>query len=112
MSKKLEAIQRLRPNAEFVLRGDVLEWMDETQTEPTEQEIADEIAYLEGDGYKKEQLQAELEAEARQIAMEEIINERLPTVAMANIKAKIDSGEINENARKALRDEIQKTKEK
>ena len=54
MSKKVEAIQRLRPNAEFVLRGDELEWLDETQTEPTAQEIADEIAYLESPEYEVE----------------------------------------------------------
>ena len=54
MTKKVEAIQRLRPNAEFVLRGDVLEWLDETQTEPTAQEIADEIAYLESPEYEVE----------------------------------------------------------
>lgn len=43
---KAKAIQFIRPNAEFVLRGDELEWLDANQTQPTEQEIADGfIAY-------------------------------------------------------------------
>ena len=41
------AIQSLRPNAEFVLRGDQLEWLDQNQTEPTAEEIAAEAARLE-----------------------------------------------------------------
>ena len=43
---KAEAIDSLRPGAEWVLRGDVLEWLDQTQTEPTEAEIDTEIARL------------------------------------------------------------------
>lgn len=39
-------IKKIRPNAEFTLRGDDLEWLDETQTKPTESEIeAGWIAY-------------------------------------------------------------------
>jgi hypothetical protein len=36
---KVKAIQFIRPNAEFTLTGDVLEWFDEEQTEPTNKEI-------------------------------------------------------------------------
>ena len=43
---KIDAIRSLRPDSEWVLRGDVLEWMDSTQTEPTEAEIQTEIARL------------------------------------------------------------------
>jgi hypothetical protein len=43
---KSDALQSLRPGAEWVLRGDVLEWLDQTQTEPTEAEIDTEIARL------------------------------------------------------------------
>lgn len=53
---KTKAIQFIRPNAEFVLRGDDLEWLDESQTEPTEKEI--EAGWL---AYKKAQ-DAELKA--------------------------------------------------
>jgi hypothetical protein len=46
MIKKPQAIQSLRPNAEWVLRGDDLEWLDTNQTQPTEAEITAEVARL------------------------------------------------------------------
>jgi len=46
---KVDAILSLRPGAEWVLRGDVLEWMDSNQTEPTEAEIQAEIVRLQAD---------------------------------------------------------------
>jgi len=46
---KVDAIQSLCPNAEFVLRGDELEWLDTEQTRPTDAEIAAEITRLEAD---------------------------------------------------------------
>ena len=45
-----DALQALRPGAEWVLRGntyDGLEWLDQVQTKPTEEEVNDEIAALE-----------------------------------------------------------------
>jgi hypothetical protein len=47
MIDKSTAIQSLRPGAEWVLRGDELEWVDEVQSQPTESEIAAEILRLE-----------------------------------------------------------------
>jgi hypothetical protein len=47
MNWTIKAIQSLRPDAEFVLRGDELEWLDQNQTEPTPEEIAAESARLE-----------------------------------------------------------------
>lgn len=45
-SDKLNSIKHIRPNALFVLRGDEVEWLDETQVEPTDKEIKDGlIAY-------------------------------------------------------------------
>lgn len=44
---KVEALLALRPNAEWVLRGDELEWLDTEQTQPTEAEITAKIAELE-----------------------------------------------------------------
>ena len=44
------ALIELKPNAEWTLRGDTyagLEWLDETQTMPTEDEINAKIAELE-----------------------------------------------------------------
>jgi hypothetical protein len=45
------ALTSLKPNAEWVLRGDELEWLDTEQAEPTDIEIQTELArlmYLEG----------------------------------------------------------------
>jgi len=47
MNMKPHALQALRPNAEWVLRGDELEWLDTEQSEPTEAEITAKIAELE-----------------------------------------------------------------
>ena len=46
---KADALQSLRPNAQWVLRGDVVEWMDTEQTQPTEAEIQAEIARLQAE---------------------------------------------------------------
>lgn len=54
MITKVDALQSLRPGAEWVLRGDDLEWLDTKQTEPTEAEIQAEIARLEADYAAKE----------------------------------------------------------
>ena len=43
---KYEAIQSLRPGAEWVLRGDELEWLDQVQPQPTEEEIQAEVERL------------------------------------------------------------------
>jgi len=46
MIKKSDALQSLRPSAEWVLRGDDLEWLDQSQTQPTDAEISNEIQRL------------------------------------------------------------------
>jgi hypothetical protein len=46
MITKGSAIQSLRPNAEWVLRGDDLEWLDQNQTQPTDAEIDAEVVRL------------------------------------------------------------------
>ena len=43
---KANALQSLRPGAEWVLRGDELEWLDANQTQPTDAEIEAEVARL------------------------------------------------------------------
>ena len=43
----MTAIQSLRPNAQLVIRGDVIEWMDDNQTQPTDAEIATEVTRLQ-----------------------------------------------------------------
>jgi len=42
-----DALQSLKPKAEWVLRGDVLEWLDAVQTEPTQSEIDAEVIRLQ-----------------------------------------------------------------
>ena len=46
----ISALSELKPNAEWALRGDTyadLEWLDKTQTKPTEDEVTAKIAELE-----------------------------------------------------------------
>ena len=46
MIGKAEALKSLRPDAKWVLRGDVVEWFDSEQTEPTSEELAAEVVRL------------------------------------------------------------------
>jgi len=43
----VEALHSLKPNAEWVLRVDVLEWLDSGQTEPTTLELSNEVTRLQ-----------------------------------------------------------------
>ena len=43
---RFDAIASLKPGADFVLTGDVLEWRDSKQTKPTESEINAELSRL------------------------------------------------------------------
>ena len=52
----MDAIQSLRPNAQLVTRGDVIEWMDDVQTQPTYAEIATEVTRLQSE-YDSKQYQ-------------------------------------------------------
>jgi hypothetical protein len=57
---KVKAIQHIRPNAQFALRDDELEWLDDAQEKPTEAEIkAGWTAYQIS---KKAELKAQAEA--------------------------------------------------
>jgi len=49
MISKGQAIKSLEPNAQFVIRDDEIEWLSQEITQPTEQEITDEIARLQAD---------------------------------------------------------------
>jgi hypothetical protein len=46
MITKGQAISSLYPGAEWVLRGNDLEWLDQNQTRPTDAEIDAEVARL------------------------------------------------------------------
>lgn len=51
---KVDALLSLRPGAQWILRGDDLEWFDTEQTQPTEAELQAEIARLEADYIAKQ----------------------------------------------------------
>jgi hypothetical protein len=40
------ALVSLRPGAQWIIRDDVIEWLDQEQSEPSQQEIQNEIARL------------------------------------------------------------------
>jgi hypothetical protein len=50
---KVDALFSLRPGAEWVLRGDDLEWLDQQQTQPTDAEIQAELDRLIADYPRK-----------------------------------------------------------
>jgi hypothetical protein len=54
MIDKVDALHSLRPGSEFVIRGDELEWLDTSQTQPTESEIQAEITRLQAEYDAKE----------------------------------------------------------
>ena len=47
MSLRAEALAKLRPNARWQMFGDDITWTDESQTQPTEEEIAAKTTELE-----------------------------------------------------------------
>ena len=60
---KIKAISHIRPGAEFVLRGDVLEWSNTEQAEPTDKEIKDGfIAYQSAQKAEAEAKEAQRQA--------------------------------------------------
>jgi hypothetical protein len=54
MITKLDAILSLVPNAQFVINGDELEWLDTEQSQPTEVEIQAEMVRLQAEYEAKE----------------------------------------------------------
>ena len=46
---KPTAINSLRPNAKWVVKNDILEWLDAEQTQPTEAEITAEVSRLQAE---------------------------------------------------------------
>ena len=62
MTTKTNALQSLRPMAQWTLRGDSLEWLDTEQTQPTEAEITAEVARLQAEydnnEYQRQRAQA------------------------------------------------------
>jgi len=48
MINTTDALQSLKPNAQWILRDDILEWHDSEQTEPTALELSNEVTRLQG----------------------------------------------------------------
>ena len=64
---KAQALLNLRPNALWKITEDVIEWLDEIQTQPTDAEINAEIARLQAD-YDAKQYQRDRANEYPSIA--------------------------------------------
>ena len=47
MTTLANALQSLKPGSEWVMRDDVIEWMDSEQTEPTASALATEVTRLQ-----------------------------------------------------------------
>ncbi len=54
MITTMNALESLKPGAEWLLTDDKLEWLDTKQTEPTQEEIDAEIKRLQDDFDKKQ----------------------------------------------------------
>lgn len=53
MSKKLaKAILRLRPDAQFVIRGDDVEWHSQDIAQPTKEELKASLLVIDNEAYK------------------------------------------------------------
>ena len=49
MITKADAISSLRPNSEWTMTGDVIDWLDTNQTKPTDAEIDAEVTRLQAE---------------------------------------------------------------
>ena len=67
-----DALQSLKPKAEWILRGDELEWHDLVQTEPTQSEIDAEIIVLQAE-YDSQEYARNRKAEYDQLNQFEMI---------------------------------------
>jgi hypothetical protein len=70
----VDALQSLKPNAEWTLRGDVLEWLDSSQTEPTQSEIDAEVIRLQAE-YDSQEYARNRKAEYDQLNQFELISD-------------------------------------
>ena len=66
MIKTVDALNSLKPNAEWVLRGDELEWLDAVQTKPTQAEIDAEVIRLQAE-YDSQEYARNRKAEYNQL---------------------------------------------
>ena len=57
-----KALKTLAPNAQWILRGDELEWLDDTQTQPSDSKITAEISRLQAEYDSKQYARDRAEA--------------------------------------------------
>ena len=92
-----QALLKLRPNAQWILRDDFLEWLDTEQTEPTQAEIAIEIKRLEAE-YDSQEYSRNRKVEYDKLNQDEmrfddLINDTTTWIdAILSIKAKYPKG--------------------
>ena len=71
---KADALLSLKPNAEWTLSGDELEWLDSEQTEPTQAEIDAEVTRLQAE-YDSQEYARKRKAEYDQLNQFELISD-------------------------------------
>ena len=57
-----EALHSLKPNAQWVIRNDKIEWLDSEQTEPTALELSNEVTRLQAEYDSKQYARNRAEA--------------------------------------------------
>ena len=62
-----DVLQQLKPRAEWAIRGDEIEWLDEEQSKPSQEEIDDKMAEMEAE-YDALQYQRDRQPEYPSIA--------------------------------------------
>jgi hypothetical protein len=107
-----KALLQLTPGAQWVIRDDVIDWMDTEQTQPTQEEIVQKIAEIE---YTEEvEAYKAVRAEAYPVMSEQldkIFHEgidawkaEIQTIKDAHPKAVIDNDTLNSRKSQALFD--------
>jgi hypothetical protein len=85
MIRKADALHSLRPKSKFAVRGDVIEWFDTEQTQPSQSEIDAEVIRLQAD-YDAKEYQRQRKAEYPSI--EELVVALYDTDDKADIETK------------------------
>tara|TARA_R110000803_G_scaffold149604_1_gene215024 strand:- start:150 stop:455 length:306 start_codon:yes stop_codon:yes gene_type:complete len=61
----VDALESLKPTSQWILRGDDLEWLDDTKTQPTKVEITAEVSRLQAEYDSKQYSRDRAEAYAK-----------------------------------------------
>ena len=80
-----DALQSLRPKAQFAVRGDVIEWLDTEQTQPSQSEIDAEVIRLQAE---YDALEYQRKRKAEYPTVEELVVALYDTGDKADIETK------------------------